>query len=231
MEETTSSRASHQVWRLRCYSADGTLETCSIDWDRSDIRVDRKVASSDFFELTPEAAAEFRAALDESIKAVNDSEHRWPILCCDSEGNLEVCWIETHRGALRIGCGDANEPLWFFELREKMIDQFRVAFDEALQGIETYHARQEKDIVTPDANLIELWSPGKVTPRPFVLCEGIPPVIIALGLSFEDCAKVVCSLRDEGLTFPTAENARQLLSTHGNVQLIWPDTLETNEIA
>jgi hypothetical protein len=231
MEETVSSRASHKVWRLRCYSADGTLETCSIDWDRSDIRVDRTVASSDFFELTPEAATEFRAALDEAIKAVNEPERRWPILCCDSEGNLDICWIKTHQGALRIGCGDTDEPLWCFELGEKMIDQFRVAFDEALQSIETYRAKRDKETTTPDTNLVELWSPGKATPRTFALCEGIPPATIALGLSFEDCAKVVCSLRDEGLTFPSAENARQSLSTHGNVQLIWPDTLETNKTA
>lgn len=232
MEETTSSSASHQVWRLRCYSANGALETCSIDWDRSDIRVDRTVASSDFFELTPEAAAEFRAALDESIKAISGSERRWPILCCDSEGNLEVCWIETHQGTLRIGCGDTNEPLWFFELDEKMIEQFRVAFDEALHAIETYNARPKKNtVITPDVNLVELWSPGKTTPRPFALCEGIPPVTIALGLSFEDCAKLVWPLRDEGLTFPSAEKARQSLSTHGNVQLIWPDTLGTKKVA
>lgn len=229
MKTLAPSDASNQVRQLHCYSADGTLELCSIDWDRNDIRVDRTVASNDFFELTPEAATEFHAALDDAIKTINNSEHHWPILCCDSEDKLEICWIKTHQGTLRIGCGDTNEPRWFFELQETMIDQFRLAFDEALESIDTYRIKQNKETTAPDADLVELWTPGEMTPRPFALCQGIPPVTIALGLSFEDCAKIVSSLHDDGITFPSAENARQALSTHGNVQLIWPDTLETSK--
>jgi len=231
MEEIVSPHAAHQVRRLRCYNANGVLEDCSIDWDHSNIRVDRQVASKDFFELTPEAAAEFRGALDEAIKVMKDSGRRWSVLCCDSNGQLEVCWIETHQGSLRIGCGDTNEPLWFFGLRAEMIDQFHSAFDQALESVKTYSATRSKDTADSDADLVELWSPGNDTPRVFALCEGIPPATIALGISFDNCAKIMCSRRDTGITFPSAENARQALSTHGNVQLIWPDTQETSKTA
>jgi hypothetical protein len=113
-----------------------------------------------------------------------------------------------------------------------MIDQFCVAFDEALQGVEAYSARRRgKNAATSDAGVVELWSPGKEAPRVFALCEGIPPVTIALGVSFDDCAKVICSRRDEGITFSSAENARQSLSTHGNVQLVWPDELALSKAA
>ena len=225
LEVTLRSDPSYQVRRLRCYSADGVLEVCSIDWDRQNIRVDRQVASKDFFELTHEAAAEFRAALAEAAKSVNDCGRRWPVLCCDGNGNLEVCSIEVHQGALRIACGDADKPLWFFELHTEMIDQFCVVFDEALRGVKTYNAKRAKEGLVMDAHLVELWSPGKETPRFFALCEGIPPVTIAVGFSFDDGAVVVCPRRNVVATFLSAENARQSLSgALGNVQLIWPDT-------
>jgi hypothetical protein len=224
MDETISSDASYQVRRLGCYSADGIPKVCSIDWDRREIRVDRQVASKDFFELTLEAAAEFRAALNEAVQAVNDGGHRWSILCCDSNGNLEVCFIQARQGALHIGCGDADKPLWFFELRAEMINQFRVAFDEALHSVEVGNAGRGKETLATDAHSVELWSPGKEVPRFFALCEGVPPVTIAVGFSFGDCVKVLCPRRDQVITFLSAESARRSLAgAEGNVQLIWPD--------
>ncbi|MGH8412540.1 MAG: hypothetical protein ACRERT_15105 [Pseudomonas sp.] len=248
--ENVTSTAHHREWRVGCYDADGLVTQCVINTDHGAVRVGLDIGEKGrFFELRAEQVGKFRIGLDKAIMATRiraggEGSHQQLLQYYNNYRQPRVCAIKADHGALRITCGDllAGTQDCFLELQEEQIGAFRVAFnaalevfrtDSAIYGTQWADSEDETDELSPIGNE-ELFTAEinsmvvENAPRRFALCEEIgdrvDAVIVAWGISFDDHAEIISAAHDGAWgRFRSAEKARQLLSRHSTIRLVWID--------